>query len=724
MAQPVWTLSVDLQTKTATFQSGLSDAAKAARSSFQDIKSEANAMGRDVSYSMMEARHGVMLLGEEFGVHLPRALTTFVAGLGPIGPAMAAAFPFLAIAVGATLLLEHLAKLKEQGEKLTDSQAHFATTVADVFNQWDMKLLEAGIRADELNGDHLGALEKRLQEIDKQSLSELSHSFEELAKASDLTFAQLKTSWYQFGAGSAGAQHALNEFKRNYELLLAQGKDKEASDLLAGTVASAEKVLALQKQAQDNQTTTGTQGTHYGDYTKFEEAKLELKKQNIGFTEKEIAAQQTLVDALQAQVAVEQKAKDLRASQGGTARQETQSKIDTDSDKAARDETQQQKIEADEAEKMWEQHYREAVANLESAERQKIDATKQGSAARLAAIEAAIKDEEAKGLQETGFFRGLLAQRVETIRQMADEQSKLQAEAGKEDAEHTLKMGELQVAAERQSLQTRLSQVLMSGRERLAEEAKIANEEYALQRTALQQEIAALDTHNAEYENKKKALDNKLEELERQHENRIRQMQDQAAQQEYARLTADQQRMAQAYAEGFSKVIMGKESFGKMMQQIDTQIASGMLKNAIMSALALDFGKEKEAAAAARKAYLAGMDLPAPANMIVAPAWAAAAFASVMAFEEGGRVPGTGIGDTVPAMLTPGETVLSKDLTDHLTDMARSGDGGGTHNHFHIAVNHAPVINAMDSDGMERALKKNADVLSRHLHNELRRMNR
>ena len=117
MAQPVWVLSVDLQTKTATFQSGMADAARSARESFQEIKSGANEMGRATSGSMMEARHGVMLLGEEFGIHLPRALTAFITSIGPIGAAMEAAFPFLAIAVGATLLLQHLASVREAGMK-------------------------------------------------------------------------------------------------------------------------------------------------------------------------------------------------------------------------------------------------------------------------------------------------------------------------------------------------------------------------------------------------------------------------------------------------------------------------------------------------------------------------------------------------------------------------------------------------------------------------------
>src|SRR5580693_9261101 len=205
MSNQVWSLSVDLQTKTATFSTGLADAARNARGSFADIKSGADDMARSTGGSMMEARHGVMLLGEEFGVRLPRALTTFIASIGPVGAAMQAAFPFLAIIVGATLLLEHLAKLKEAGEKLTASQAAFGHTAANVLNGLNDKLLEAGIKADELNDNHLAALNKQLQLIDHASLKELEDSFETLAKSADQTFAQLKTSWYQFGAGSAGA---------------------------------------------------------------------------------------------------------------------------------------------------------------------------------------------------------------------------------------------------------------------------------------------------------------------------------------------------------------------------------------------------------------------------------------------------------------------------------------------------------------------------------------
>src|SRR5271166_1345234 len=148
--QPVWVLSVDLQTKTATFQSGLGDAARSARGAFNEIKGGAGEMGRATSGHMMEARHGVMLLGEEFGIHLPRALTSFIASIGPVGAVMEAAFPFLAIAVGATLLIEHLVKMHEAGEKLTEDQLRFGTAANNAFNSLDEKISQAKIKADEL----------------------------------------------------------------------------------------------------------------------------------------------------------------------------------------------------------------------------------------------------------------------------------------------------------------------------------------------------------------------------------------------------------------------------------------------------------------------------------------------------------------------------------------------------------------------------------------------
>jgi hypothetical protein len=293
MAQPVWVLSVDLQTKTATFQSGLSDAAKAARGSFTEIKAGADDMGRATSGSMMEARHGVMLLGEEFGVHLPRGITSFLTSLGPVAAAMEMAFPFLAIAVGATLLLEKLNKIHEAADKAASAQAAMGTSAAKALRGLNDELLSVEIQTDELNGNHLGALRKELARINDASLDKLEATFNIFAKSADAALAELKTSWYQFGAGSAGAKNSLDQFKQSYDALLAQGKDTEALALLDAKVAREREILRLQQQAQSSQTHIGGDNQK-GNYAKFEEAKVALQKLGVGYTEKETQAQQDL----------------------------------------------------------------------------------------------------------------------------------------------------------------------------------------------------------------------------------------------------------------------------------------------------------------------------------------------------------------------------------------------------------------------------------------------
>jgi hypothetical protein len=805
MSAPVWVLSVDLQTKTATFQSGMADAAKSARGAFTDIKSGSGEMGREVGGNMMEARHGVMLLGEEFGIHLPRALTTFIASIGPIGAAMEAAFPFLAIAVGATLLIEALVKMHEEGEKLTQDQVQFATAVETAFNSLDQKLLQAGIRSDELRNDHLGALAKQLQLIDMQSMAELVHTFGELDKAADAVFEDLKSHWYTFGIGSVGAKHALDEFKTSYDNLLAKGKDKEASDLLAGTRESAEKTLAAQKAAASAmEGMKGKSGTDTSDQGKYDAAKLELKRAGVGYSEKEVTAQQILVDTLNAQVQAEGKIAELKKQESANttrsaagamsseksqaARQAAeaqlrmgemavaadratteaqlsiqhasiaerlQSEIDFADrslavqmagntaqtaalDKLSKDYPNQLKAMQDKALELSAQH-ETAVAeltakasieqnnkelqDLQQGVRDKIEATVKGSAERLTAIDAAIKEEAAHNMQSLGSYRELLTQRVQAVKQADEEERKLQADAGREGAENELKMGELRIAALRETEQTSLSQALTSGRQKLQNDLDLANQEYAIQKEALDKEISALDMFAKDYENKKQALNNKLEQLDAQHANTTQQLNDQAAATAHSRLTAAQTAMAQVYVNGFTQVIMGKESMAHMLQQADSQIASSMLKNALMSIATLDLDKEKSAAKAARAAFNIGLSMGGPAGMVLGPVFGAAAFAAEMAFADGGVVPGVGHGDIVPAMLTPGEGIVPGSVMDGLSQMARSGNmGGGQHFHVNAPIHlHASML---DSDGMDKVLDKHGPKIQKHFETTLRKLNR
>ena len=803
--QPVWVLSVDLQTKTATFQSGLAGAAKSARGAFTEIKTGANEMGRTTSGSMMEARHGVMLLGEEFGVHLPRGLTMFISSLGPVGAAMEAAFPFLAIAVGATLLLEHLAKLREAGEKLTNDQAKFATAVQNAFNVLDQKLLQSQIRADELRNDHLGALRKQLELINAQSMDELVHSFEQVAKSADVVFGELKASWYQFGIGSAGAKHALDDFQNQYNSLLAQGKDKGASDLLAGTLKSAQRVLELQKQAKDNDGSLLSGPRDGADLGAAMRAENELKRSGVGFTEKEIQAQQALVDALTAQVGIEQKVSDLKKLDSGNTkhaaanadaarhsaaekesaasqlrmgeqaiaadrsvaedrltiqRASVQDRLAVDLDfanreyqlrtaanqqdiaaldKSGKDYQNQLKALQDKALELTQQHETQvteltskahtasaakSLRDMEQSERENIAATQQGSAVRLAAINATLKEEERLGLQDTSFYRELLSQRVQLTRQMADQEAQLREAAGREDAANTQKMGELALAAERQQIQLRDSLRRVSDQQKAAEQTQLSNEEFALKMEAFERELAALDKSGKDYANKLKAIQDKEKQLVQAHENELTAIKDKAEEERNSRILSAEGRFNDEIARGLTSVLMRHESFAAMMDSIGSQVASGMLQNALKDVMSLDMTREKEAASAARKMFIAGTHFPFPANIVMAPTLGAMAFASMMAYAGGtDSVPGVGRGDVTPAMLTPGEGVVPGGVMDGLRSMARSGGmGGGTH--YHIAVSPVYHLQAIDTTGVEKMLKTHTQEFSRHFHDEVRKMNR
>jgi hypothetical protein len=729
MAAPVWKLTVDLETKTATFTTGLADAAKSARGAFGDIKDGAAKAGRETSFSMMEARHSVMLTAEEFGVHIPRALAGFIASLGPVGPALEEAFPFLAVIALGTMLIEHLKKIKEAGEKLTEDQERFGIAVSNTFNGLDQKMLQAEKRADELKNDHLGALHHELQLIDLQSLAELVHSFEEVAKAADVVMKDLEGHWYTFGKGSEGAKHALDDFKIKYDALLAESKGDEASGLLHGTLGQAQRVLDLLEQVQKSGRQGGNPFAAFADPAKFHAAADELQRLGVAFNpehvEKQVEAQQNLVNVLNAQVGSEQRIAALKGLEKGNATGDANKQTAHDTEERAKQEAEALKAGREQyMRELFEQDKR-LVEGTQQTERDKIDATRAGSEERLQAVEEAIHEEEAMGLQETAFYRTLYKQRFDLQNQLQDEADKRNVEAARESARHTEQMGMLSVAADRQHLALVASTRRSSVDQQMADAILIAREEYAIKMHALADEEAGLDKSGKEYANKLKQIHNREKELIKQHEQEITDIKVKAEIDRNLRIQSAEHQLMSSIAQGLTQSIMGHQTWARTLMGLGDQLASAMMENAIKSALAMDFGKDKDAAHAARKAFTKVMDaLPFPANAIVAPIAAVGAFTSVMAFESGtDRVPGLGRGDTVPTMLTPGEGVVPGGVMDGLRNVARNG-GFERGPSINVRAHFAPTVHALDADGVDKILKKHGDKFQRHFENTLRRMNK
>jgi len=809
IANPVWVLSVDLQTKTASFQSGLADAAKSARGAFADIKSSSKEGGEAVSKSAINAQQALGVLTNALRGDTENAFADIIREMSHTSVVMAA-LPFAAAAGGALLLVNtaievatKIREWREAQEKLTAEQTRFGTAVNESFQGLNDRLLQAQQRADELRNDHLGALQKQLELIDHASMQDLVKEFETISKAADGTFKLLAGHWYTLGIGSAGATHALEQFKTQYDSLLSQGKDGQASDLLKGTRDSAERVLEAQKAMQGSVKDGGAFGKNV-DYGAQLKARAVLQAAGVGYSEKETQAQAAILQALNGQVAAQRIIDDLKKQDSDNAKKQTgndgsaraseaarnaaatqmsiaqaqlaaeksyadarltiqqssvQQRLDSDLNFAQRDldikmqantaeisaldksgkdytnqltalRSQQTSIEATYAANVANLHSRAQVeqnqrdlSSLQQVERDKINATQQGSTARLATIDASIKDAEARNLQESDYYRQLGAQRVDTARQMAQDEARLKADAGRESADNALKMGQLELTAEQQQQAVANSSRRVSDQERVAQSLAISEQEFQLKQQYLRAQVEALDTSGKDYENKLKALNNKEQQLIREHENEKTQIQNGATMARNQRLLDADNRYFQSVARGLTSVLMGQQTFTSMMNSLGSQVVSGMMQNALMAMMTMDMTKPHEAAAAARSAYLAGMKLPFPANLVAAPVLAGGAFAAVMAFEKGGVVPGVGNGDIVPAMLTPGEGVVPRGVMDGLSNVARSGGfGGGSTTHIHVR----PVYNlqALDSSGIDKTLKKHNATLTKHFHSAARRMNK
>jgi hypothetical protein len=71
--------------------------------------------------------------------------------------------------------------------------------------------------------------------------------------------------------------------------------------------------------------------------------------------------------------------------------------------------------------------------------------------------------------------------------------------------------------------------------------------------------------------------------------------------------------------------------------------------------------------------------------------------------------------------LTPGETVIPKQMTERLNRAAEGGDSRP-----HVTVKHYGTYNvqAFDSAGVDKVLQQHGDKFTKHAEHALRKMNR
>src|SRR6266446_3835866 len=290
-----------------------------------------------------------------------------------------------------------------------------------------------------------------------------------------------------------------------------------------------------------------------------------------GFNEKQLTAQNSLIDALNAQVTAEGKINALKQAQDNLATAKNNKTMGGEDYKKLKELAREAKQEADDAERAWDEAYKLAVSKLQESERHKIEATKEGSKERLAAIDAAIKEENAKGLQETGYYKSLLSERVNLTRKMGEEETHVKAELAKEGAAHENQMDLLRLQAREEAGRHALDMQHTTDRQLLAAELAAENDRYETQQEAFAREIAALDKDGKEYEVKLKQLHDREAEGTQQHENRITALKDAAEAARFKKIEAAEQKTKEMFASGMSRTLMQQQSFGSMMTSIGAQ---------------------------------------------------------------------------------------------------------------------------------------------------------
>jgi hypothetical protein len=248
---------------------------------------------------------------------------------------------------------------------------------------------------------------------------------------------------------------------------------------------------------------------------------------------------------------------------------------------------------------------------------------------------------------------------------------KVQTGLAREGLKNSEGMAKLTAASEIEAAHHRVAMRQATAQEAAQVEVKAAQTMTKTETAALDQEIAALDKHDAEYLVKLKQFEDKKAQVIRQGALEATKITDKAEEEKLKRVTDAEGKVSAAFAHTTAQSIVQGHSMAQAFAQLGKSMEAAALDNLLqMETIA---GREKliKAKQSAVDAYTSVMDhVPFPANAVLAPIAAGAAFAGVMAFEAGGRIPGSG---PVPIIGHGGETVVTKALTNRVEESEGRG---------------------------------------------------
>jgi hypothetical protein len=643
----VGTLTVDLVANTATFTADLGKAGN----SLDGLGKSAAAAGETMDYSMREARGSMALFGEEVGVHIPRHLQTLIAEIPGVGLAFETMLPLVGVVAAIAIIVKLIEKHKEATEAMAANSASLASYMDAGATNTKIKLLELSKEMDELRGDHAAALIAELKTLDAQTLQHLGQEFDDLAKRGDKAFDNLtkKEASFWFGGNWSSAAAQVKADLDKYNLGL--------DDLVKhGTQA---QVVASVMQ-------------HLTDVTAALAKEQALEAKETGHKDR--------VEALKQELSL---ASDLAQKyQEGAAVEDGQKTRD-----AAKEQIKVEAAAAAEFKKSSEIMHR-------AMEERKKDAEE---AAKSAIQWANISEELDRAVAEN---------KKKTGEEWLKENQRLSEEEGKQ----TLAMAKLTEAAQGEAARHALAMRTATAAQATALEIAASKERLQVETAGLDAELAALNAAGTKDIAKVREIEDKKTQVIREATNEQTKIRDAALLKQQQDTMRVETKIADDISKTLTQGILESKNMGQAFKKMGAEMLEAAMETAMKMVLLNKFGQLSDAKAAATAAYKSAIKAyPAPENMVLGVAQAAAAFAGAMSFESGGEIPGAG---PVPIIGHGGETVVTKALTDQVR--GSTGKSGGT---FHFSNN----VSAIDATGVDAMMKQHEHVIAARVTSILRK---
>lgn len=207
------------------------------------------------------------------------------------------------------------------------------------------------------------------------------------------------------------------------------------------------------------------------------------------------------------------------------------------------------------------------------AERRKVEATRKGSEDRVAAERAVLAELKSLGLEETNEYTAQLQRVTDAVRGADEERVKLQ----ELDIEQVRISGQARVQLEKQNVQAEFDLHRLNAQQRVAALKELEDQEYAIEKAAIEKKLALLAQDPTTSPVMIQRLYNEIENLTREHNNRLAALNTQGVKESQQKFDQFFERINTGFTSAINGMMSGAKSFVKGMEEIWNSMVTSLV---------------------------------------------------------------------------------------------------------------------------------------------------